>query len=114
MTAQIADTMNDVRREAETLARPPAEPPATPAQDPAAEIWPLGIEPGGEASRDLERQKLERENAALRDRVSALEHENRRLAAEVEAARVEGGKAERELAVRTMHGRLPSILTGGL
>lgn len=48
------------------------------------------------------------ELAALRRRVADLEHANRRLAAAVEAARAEG-----ERAVRTMAGRLPSILIGG-
>ena len=46
-------------------------------------------------------------------RVAELGHENRRLAAAVEAARAEGERAGRGRTVRTMGHRLPSILTGG-
>ena len=52
-----------------------------------------------------------RELERLRERNLELEHENRRLARAVEAARADGERAERERTVRTMGGRLPSILT---
>ena len=62
---------------------------------------------------DLARAATEREVERLREKVAELEHENRRLAAAIEAARAEGERAERERTVRTMGHRLPSILTGG-
>ena len=53
------------------------------------------------------------ELSALCNRVADLEHANRRLSAAVEAAQAEGERIERERTVRTMAGRLPSILIGG-
>ena len=91
---------------------PPPEP-GRPSPRPSVDFPPLGIEPGGPVALDLERQRLAGEVERLAGRVAALEHENRRLAAAVEAARAEGERTERERTVRTMAGRLPSILTGG-
>ena len=90
---------------------PPPEP-GRPSPPPSVAFPPLGIEPGGAASLDLERQHLAGE-VELTARCAALEHENRRLAGDVERARAAGERAERERAVRTMGHRLPSILTGG-
>ena len=91
---------------------PPPEP-ARPKPPPSVDFPPLGIEPGGAASLDLERQHLAAEVERLTARCAALEHENRRLAAAVDEARAAGERAERERTVRTMGHRLPSILTGG-
>ena len=56
---------------------------------------------------------LAAEVARLREKVAALEHENRRLAGDVERARAEGERTERERNVRTMGHRLPSIFISG-
>ena len=88
---------------------PPPEP-GRPSPRPSVDFPPLGIEPGGPASLDLERQHLAGEVERLTAKVSALEHENRRLVAAVEEARAAGERAERERTVRTMGHRLPSIL----
>ena len=91
---------------------PPPEP-GRPKPPPSIDFPPLGIEPGGAASLDLERQHLAGEVERLTARCAELEHENRRLAGDVERARAAGERAERERTVRTMGHRLPSILTGG-
>lgn len=53
-----------------------------------------------------------RAGLAERDaRIADLEGENRALRRAVDAARAEGERAERARHVRTMSGRLPSILT---
>lgn len=79
----------------------------------APKPFPLGIEPGGPAALELERQELRAAVERLELRVAELEHENRGLRRAAEAARAEGERAERERTVRTMAGRLPSILMGG-
>ena len=90
---------------------PPPEP-GRPKPPPSIDFPPLGIEPGGAAALDLERQQLAAEVERLTARCAALEHENRRFAAAIEEARAAGERAERERTVRTMGHRLPSILTG--
>ena len=112
MTEMMQETMESLRREVDALNYAPAAQPLPAEPDPAAEIWPLGIKPGGEAARDMERQALESENAELRARVADLEDANRRLAAEVDAARAEGERTATEYAARTHHGRVPSLFLG--
>ena len=107
---------------------PPPEPkrptpPPSVVADPAApappeEGLPMGVSALPAAAwrgivKDLAQAKAARELEHLRERVTELEHENRRLAAAVDAARAEGERAERERTVRTMGNRLPSILTIG-
>ena len=101
----------------------PGRPAPPPSVEPAAasepvEPLPIGVSALPAAAwraivADLARAAMVRELEQLRERCAALEHENRRLAAAVEAARAEGERVERERTVRTMGHRLPSILTGG-
>ena len=66
------------------------------------------------ADREAERLEADRsEMVALRERVSDLEFENERLRRKIDQAREDGRRDEREVAVRTMGGRLVSILLPG-
>ena len=96
----------------------PEHPAAVESADPALERLPIGVSALPAAAwRAIVQARAQAgmvaELAGLREKVAALEHENRRLAAAIEAARAEGERVERERTVRTMGNRLPSILTVG-
>lgn len=58
----------------------------------------------------MRRTQEQAELAGLRERVADLKQSNRRLDAAAETARAEGEHAALEAAVRTHHGRIPSVV----